>query len=123
MRAKTFEDLLKTPTIDGLQAAVTDFPAVVQDAVLQGFDRDASMAQQKALIKEALERIKANRDPLAKVSTSRPTSSKNVSSDNVIGLEAPSAARKIPPKKDDSHTNLSPPLDIIAPTIGRGARK
>ena len=114
--AKTFEDLLRTPTIDNLEA-VGDFPASLTEAV-QPSARDLDMEKKKNLIKEALERAKTNRgvgrDPLSKVALSK-------EAEMAVGnLEAPpTAAKKVPPKKDDSHANLSPPLDIIAPTIGR----
>ncbi len=129
--ARTFEDLLKAPTIDGLGDAIAEFPAVIQEAALQPFSKDREMARQKELIKETLEKLKASRDPLAKLAASRDPLAKlaagpakktpNNSEGTIVGLEAPpSAVKKVPPKKDDSHVNLSAPLDIIAPTIGRG---
>jgi hypothetical protein len=128
--ARTFEDLLKAPMIDGLEESIAEFPAVIQEAALQPFSKDREMARQKELIKETLEKLKASCDPLAKLAASRDPLAKlaaspakktaNNSEGTVVGLEAPSAVKKVPPKKDDSHVNLSAPLDIIAPTIGRG---
>jgi hypothetical protein len=119
--ARTFEDLLKAPTVDGLGDAIAEFPAVIQEAALQPFSKDREMARQKELIKETLEKLKASRDPLAKLAASPAKKTANNSEGTIVGLEAPSsAAKKVPSKKDDSHVNLSAPLDIIAPTIGRG---
>jgi hypothetical protein len=129
--ARTFEDLLKAPTIDGLEESIAEFPAVIQEAALQPFSKDREMARQKELIKETLEKLKASRDPLANLAASRDplaklaaSPAKKTASDSestIVGLEAPPwAVKKVPPKKDDSHVNLSAHLDIIAPTIGRG---
>jgi hypothetical protein len=110
--AKTFEDLLKRPAIDNLEAVAGNFPAKFQEAVKGNTD----MEKKKDLIKEALEKIKTNRenrDPLTKVSAEAKEADK--SADN---LEAPPAVKKVPPKKDNSHVNLLPPIDIIQPTIG-----
>jgi hypothetical protein len=106
-----------------LEDAIAEFPAVIQEAVaLQPFSKDREMARQKELIKETLEKLKASRDPLAKLAASPAKKTANNSEGTIVGLEAPSAAKKVPPKKDDSHVNLSAPLDIIAPTIGKGER-
>ena len=133
--AKTFEDLLKSPMIAGLEEAIAEFPSDVQKGVQKGVQdivqkgiqevqmsaRDREIAEQKARIKEALERAKKNRDPLAKVAKDLPPV-KGDGGGDTVGLEAPSAAKKVPPKKDDSHADLNPPLDIIAPTLGRENR-
>ena len=88
--AKTFEDLLRTPTIDNLEA-VGDFPASLTEAV-QPSARDLDMEKKKNLIKEALERAKTNRgvgrDPLSKVALSK-------EAEMAVGnLEAPPTAAK-----------------------------